>query len=331
MSEVRIGITAIYYEMLEVFLANADKLKEEITISGICFQDNSKQTQFHKRNPKSAYAVFDSFESMANNSDEIWIFTYKNKETVLEKDYIQSVIAICNDKLLKYKYVDLPSTEENIDYSGKVTLLVYSDILNYDFIGIELYYREMLHENGLRAQIVNMPSAINECYNILDYPIDIESTIVSDNDLRKLLSDTSYDVVILHIPYDVSNELDAKRYYNLYSALSRCVTVDYSAMVLNADRYSDKQLNMLECMSKTFFSPIDDYFISEYGRKELKSKKGEKERLMRFNINDVKSSADYLTQYLKNISLMNYNNFSLSFNNFRNKIDTSVRPYSVVI
>lgn len=331
MNDVRIGIIAIYYEILEVFLANADKLKEGTTISGICFQDDSKRVQFLKRNPNISYAIFNSFELMANDSDEIWIFTYKNKETTYENDYIKSVMDICNGKSLRYKYVDLPTTEGNMSFCNKVTLLFYSDVLNYDFIGLELYYKEKLNQNGLKAQIVNMPSVMNEHYDILNYPIDVKTAAVADNELRNLLNEPSYDVVILNIPYDVSNELNTKRYYNLYSLLSQYVTADYSIMVLNCDEHSYKQLEMLELISKTFFSPVDDYFVSSYGRKTLKSKKDEKEKIMRFNSFDVQLSVDYLKSYFKQTNVMKLKDYENSFENFKNKIDTSVRPYSIII
>ena len=102
-------------------------------------------------------------------------------------------------------------------------------------------------------------------------------------------------------------------------------------MVLNCDEHSYKQLEMLELISKTFFSPVDDYFVSSYGRKTLKSKKEEGDKIMRFNSFDVQLSADYLKSYFKQINVMKLKDYENSFENFKNKIDTSVRPYSIII
>ena len=92
---------------------------------------------------------------------------------------------------------EYPKTEEINE------LNIFTDLTNdlsYDFIGLELYYKEKLSQNGLKAQIVNMLSVMNEHYDILNYPIDVKTAAVSDNQFRNLLNELSYDVVILNIP-----------------------------------------------------------------------------------------------------------------------------------
>lgn len=319
--------------MLEYVLNNTAFLNDT-TISGILLMDEQKYRQIKNKHMINKYKVFFSLPEIIlekKNIDEFWIFSDKNKETIIEKKYVNEIVEYFKISQIKYKYIIPGNTNIKNNYVNKIAIFVYHDIMNYSFIEIELYYKKMINRMGQTTSIINMPNEINELYNIYNYPFYNEFTEINMDKLRDYILNIPDDVVIFDVPIDLTSELSWKYYFSFYATLSQIITPDYSISCQNAEKYSDKQIDMLKGICRTFFYDIDDYFFSIYGRKQSKSHPDELERMMKYNKYDVINNMNYFNRFYKNVFSMDLKGYDSSFANFRNKVDMSIRPYTIII
>ena len=328
---MKIAIAALYFEMLDVVLNNADALCD-VTIAGITFQDKQKHLQYRKR----FHTAIDEYESIsdifcAEDVEKIWIFSDKIKETDLERDYIGSIIELCNKYQKRYKYFVPDEPLKSGIYSDKKTIILYHDILNPNYINLELYYKKALNAFGLSVKVINLPNEINSVFGFYDYPLGGNLNQIQMDAVKEQISKAPEEVIILDIPYDLSSLIAQKSYYVFYAYLSSYFTSDYSIMCLNAEMCTNGQIDILTHMCETFFGSIDDYFISAYGRKISKSYPDEPDRIIKYNEYEVNNNANCLRGTVDSIHLTNSEGYAESFSRFREKLDTSIRPYTVIV
>ena len=328
---MKIAIVALYFEMLDVVLNNIDNLCD-VTIAGITFQDKQKNIQFKRR----FSTAIDEYENISDifyteNVEEIWIFSNKIKETDLEKDYIGNIIELCKENKKRYRYIVPNQPLKNEIRTDKKIIILYHDIINPNYINIELYYKKALNTFGLSAKIINIPNEINSVFGFCDYPLGKNLNQIKMDVIEEQILKAPEEVIILGIPYDLSSLISQNSYYVFYALLSSLFASDYSIVCLNAETCSNSQIGILTRMCETFFGNIDDYFVSAYGRKMNKSYSDEPERIIKYNKCEINNNVNRLKGMTDSIRFINLEGYAGSFKRFREKLDISIRPYTVII